>query len=56
MYNVPSVGRGEMVVVVTAMVDVVVAACWPSPVHPATTSAAPAAIAARLVHQPITSR
>lgn len=66
MYSVPSAGLGEIVVVVTAIVDVVVVDCASVPLHPATASAAATATAARppgrrappdrVVHQRITSR
>lgn len=68
MYSVPSAGLGEIVVVVTAIVDVVVVDCASVPLHPATASAAATATATaarppgrrappdRVVHQRITSR
>ena len=48
MYSVPSARRGEIVVVVTAIVDVVVVACSSLPVHAATVSAAAVAIEKRV--------
>ena len=57
MYNMPSAVRGEMVVVVTAIVDVVVVACSSPPLQPATANAAAATMSiVGLVHLPITSR